>query len=113
MALVQFMRPSLRKGAYAALSSATWQEIRVRSGRDDKGEDGALREDWLVAEKTAGPCCFAGPTCGWFFARVCGGLGRPPGSSRRRGRSVRLAGDCDGGGIEGSRFPSLLPARTR
>ena len=35
VALVHFMRPSLRKGAYAALSSAVWQEIRVRSGRDD------------------------------------------------------------------------------
>jgi hypothetical protein len=35
------MRPSLRKGAYAALSSAAWQEIRVRFGRDDKGEGGA------------------------------------------------------------------------
>jgi hypothetical protein len=29
------MRPSLRKGAYVAFSSAAWQEIRVRSGRDD------------------------------------------------------------------------------
>ena len=38
VALVQSVRPSLRKGAYAALSSAAWQEIRVRSGRDDKGE---------------------------------------------------------------------------
>src|ERR1700723_2919489 len=35
MALVRFMRPSLRKGAHAALSSAAWQEIRVRRGRDD------------------------------------------------------------------------------
>jgi hypothetical protein len=35
MALSDFMRPSLRKGAHAALSSAKWQEIRVRSGRDD------------------------------------------------------------------------------
>ncbi len=35
MALVNFMRLSLRKGAYAALSGAAWQEIRVRSGRDD------------------------------------------------------------------------------
>src|SRR6202034_2004614 len=35
MALVHFMRPSLRKVAYAALSSAAWQEIRVRFGRDD------------------------------------------------------------------------------
>jgi hypothetical protein len=32
---VHFMRPSLRKGAHSALSSAAWQEIRVRSGRDD------------------------------------------------------------------------------
>jgi hypothetical protein len=36
MALADFMRPSLRKGAYADASSAAWQEIRVRSGRDDK-----------------------------------------------------------------------------
>jgi hypothetical protein len=35
VALVHFMRPSLRKGAHAALASAAWQEIRVRSGRDD------------------------------------------------------------------------------
>jgi hypothetical protein len=42
VALSQFMHPSLRKGAYAALSSAAWQEIRVRFGRDDKGEGGAF-----------------------------------------------------------------------
>jgi hypothetical protein len=35
VASVHFMRPSLRKGAHAALSGAAWQEIRVRSGRDD------------------------------------------------------------------------------
>ena len=35
VALVHFMRPSLRKGAHAALSNAAWQEIRVRPGRDD------------------------------------------------------------------------------
>jgi hypothetical protein len=29
------MRLSLRKGAHVALSSAAWQEIRVRFGRDD------------------------------------------------------------------------------
>jgi len=29
------MRLSLRKGAYAVLSGGAWQEIRVRSGRDD------------------------------------------------------------------------------
>src|ERR1700735_586923 len=34
-ALMHFMRPSLRKGSHAAMSSAAWQEIRVRSGRDD------------------------------------------------------------------------------
>ena len=35
VALVHFMRPSLRKGAHVALSDAAWQEIQVRSGRDD------------------------------------------------------------------------------
>jgi hypothetical protein len=35
VALSHFMRPSLRKGAHAVLFSAAWQEIRVRSGRDD------------------------------------------------------------------------------
>jgi hypothetical protein len=35
MALLVVMRPSLRKGAHVALSSAAWQEIRVRFGRDD------------------------------------------------------------------------------
>jgi hypothetical protein len=35
IALMHFMRPSLRKGAHAVLSNAAWQEIRVRSGRDD------------------------------------------------------------------------------
>jgi hypothetical protein len=34
VASANFMRLSLRKGAYAVLSSAAWQEIRVRSGRD-------------------------------------------------------------------------------
>jgi hypothetical protein len=32
VALANFMRLSLLKGAHAALSSAAWQEIRVRSG---------------------------------------------------------------------------------
>ena len=36
VASANFMRLSLRKGAHAASSSPTWQEIRVRSGRDDK-----------------------------------------------------------------------------
>jgi hypothetical protein len=34
--LANIMRLSLTKGAHAAVSSAAWQEIRVRSGRDDK-----------------------------------------------------------------------------
>jgi hypothetical protein len=41
VALVHFMRPSLRKGADVVLSGAAWQEIRVRSGRDDKGNGSA------------------------------------------------------------------------
>jgi hypothetical protein len=35
VALSHSMRPSLRKGTHAVLSSAAWQEIRVRFGRDD------------------------------------------------------------------------------
>jgi hypothetical protein len=35
VALASFMRLSLTKAAYADMSSAAWQEIRVRSGRDD------------------------------------------------------------------------------
>jgi len=35
VASANLMRLSLRRGAFAVLSSATWQEIRVRSGRDD------------------------------------------------------------------------------
>jgi hypothetical protein len=34
VALTQLTRLSSRKGAHAALPSAAWQEIRVRSGRD-------------------------------------------------------------------------------
>jgi hypothetical protein len=30
------MRLSLTKAAHAAMSNGAWQEIRVRSGRDDK-----------------------------------------------------------------------------
>jgi alpha-mannosidase len=44
----------LQKGAHAALSSATWQEIRVRSGRDDKGYGGVFNKDWLADDGTAG-----------------------------------------------------------
>jgi hypothetical protein len=36
VALANIMRLSLRKGAHAVLSSAAWQKIRVRFGRDDK-----------------------------------------------------------------------------
>jgi hypothetical protein len=63
MALSHFMRPSLRKGAYAALSSAAWQEIRVRSGRDDKGEGGASI-DVGCRLRTADPSASLGMTKG-------------------------------------------------
>jgi hypothetical protein len=36
VALAIFMRLSLTKAADVAISSVAWQEIRVRSGRDDK-----------------------------------------------------------------------------
>jgi hypothetical protein len=44
VALANFMRLSLRKAAHAIVSSATWQEIRVRFGRDDKKERVAERD---------------------------------------------------------------------
>jgi LPS sulfotransferase NodH len=49
--LMHFMRPSLRKGAHVNLSSAPWQEIRIRSGRDDTSVWG-LR---FVMGDSAGP----------------------------------------------------------
>jgi hypothetical protein len=36
VALANIMRLSLKKGAHAVFSGAAWQEIRVRSGREDK-----------------------------------------------------------------------------
>jgi hypothetical protein len=36
VALASFMRLSLMKAAYVVVSGAAGQEIRVRSGRDDK-----------------------------------------------------------------------------
>jgi hypothetical protein len=41
VALANLMRLFLKKGAYAALSSTAWQEIRVRSGRDDNFVEGS------------------------------------------------------------------------
>ena len=51
MALANIMRLSSKKGAHPALSSAAWQEIRVRFGRDDKGEGCASGESggWTEA----------------------------------------------------------------
>ena len=40
------------KGAHVALSRATWQEIRVRSGRDDKKERGLRGEGWGRTDKS-------------------------------------------------------------
>ncbi|MGB8539970.1 MAG: hypothetical protein WCD57_26330, partial [Acidobacteriaceae bacterium] len=36
VALANFMRLSLLKAAHAVVSRSAWQEIRVRSGGDDK-----------------------------------------------------------------------------
>jgi hypothetical protein len=93
MALLQLMRPSLRKGAHAALSSAAWQEIRVRSGRDDKGEGGALKEDWLVAERTAGPSTSVGMTL-LFGVEVCKGrFGKSEGRTADPSTTLRSGRD--------------------
>jgi hypothetical protein len=42
VALAIFMRLSLTKAAHVAMSSAAWQEIRVRSGRDDNSVMGLV-----------------------------------------------------------------------
>ena len=46
VALPNFMRPSLRKGARVALSNDAWQEIRVRSGRDDNSFSVLYPRQW-------------------------------------------------------------------
>jgi hypothetical protein len=51
VALANFMRLSLKKAARVVMSSAAWQEIRVRFGRDDKGKsDGSIESGcWTEA----------------------------------------------------------------
>jgi hypothetical protein len=62
-ALTNFMRLSLRRAAHAAVSSAAWQEIRVRSARDDKGDDGASIESSCRTEgMTKGLCSLCSAT---------------------------------------------------
>ena len=60
---MSFMRLSLMKAAHVALSGAAKQEIRVRFGRDDKGEGEASMESGCWTEAffhrlgwAAGPC---------------------------------------------------------
>jgi hypothetical protein len=72
VALVHDMRPSLRKGAYAVLSSDAWQEIRVRFGRDDKGKRGALRQGLLVAERNKGRLQMQAALDCWRLAAAAG-----------------------------------------
>jgi hypothetical protein len=50
VALANFMRLSLRKAAHGAMSSAAWQEIRVRSGRDDN----SIARKWPKSARTNG-----------------------------------------------------------
>jgi len=54
-ALASLVRLSLWKGAYVDVGSSEWQEIRVRSGRDDKGESRSSTRDSLLMERTADP----------------------------------------------------------
>jgi hypothetical protein len=50
VALMSFLRLSLMKAAHVALSGAAKQEIRVRFGRDDKGEGEASMESGCWTE---------------------------------------------------------------
>jgi hypothetical protein len=65
VALTNIMRLSVKKGAHAALSSAAWQEIRVRSGR--KTFPGRVRR---TADPSAPPDFLsrvvASINCMWF-----------------------------------------------
>jgi len=56
------MRLSLRKAAHAAISSAAWQENRVRSDRDDKVDGTRFVQRWVLIERTAGPSAALGMT---------------------------------------------------
>jgi hypothetical protein len=62
VALAILMRLSLKKGAHADLSSAAWQEIRVRSGRDDKSVAGQGSPFPRKVRRTAGPSASLGMT---------------------------------------------------
>src|SRR5450631_2707412 len=64
VALANIMRLSLKKGAHAALSSAAWQEIRVRSGRDDKSVAGRDSTFPGKVRGTADPSAALGMTKG-------------------------------------------------
>jgi len=61
------MRLSLRKGAHAVLSSAAWQEIRVRSGRDDNAVWGWDSPCPREVRGTADPSASLGMTKGGAF----------------------------------------------
>jgi hypothetical protein len=50
VALANLMRLSLTKAAHVVLSSAAWQEIRVRSGRDDNSEAESFISHLLLVE---------------------------------------------------------------
>jgi uncharacterized protein YigA (DUF484 family) len=55
VALAIFMRLSLTKAAHLAMSSAAWQEIRIRSGRDDNFIAGKLTDFPVEVRGTADP----------------------------------------------------------
>ena len=68
VALANIMRLSLKKGAHAALSSGAWQEIRVRSGRDDKsvvGRDSTFPGKVSGTADPSAPPRFPVETCGF------------------------------------------------
>jgi hypothetical protein len=64
VALANFMRLSLLKAAHAVVSSAAWQEIRVRSGRDDNSVAGRDSVFPRKVRGTADPSASLGMTKG-------------------------------------------------
>ena len=104
VALSNFMRLSLLKAAHAVLSSAAWQEIRVRSGRDDN---------------SAFPRKIRNLSCNRFVISTGGVMGLRPtqGDEKRLGSAttlyrtvtLSLSSRPKRSGAEGPAVPRTLP----
>jgi len=73
VALANFMRLSLTKAAHVVATRAAWQEIRERSGRDDKfvcAKDLSSRPERSAVERSA--VSLSVGSCNQFFRTLIG-----------------------------------------